>query len=132
MLELLPIIAGVIAYLGFSWYKGAQKKANCLARVKADPQIVERLYLRRAADIEAYWLFIEMKTGKKFRVAAPWDVDAVLPELEAVGLHLSTSDAELLRDKRQRDEAIGRAEDAAAASQAESGNRLPAASLVKG
>ena len=131
MLEMLPIIAGVFAYLGFSWYKGAQKKANVLARVKAEPKIVERLFLRRAVDIDTYWLHIELKTGKKFRVAAPWDVDAVLPELEAVGLHLSESDYELLRDKRKRDEAVARAEDAAAASQAERESRLPA-NLAKG
>lgn len=131
MLELLPIIAGVVAYLGLCWYRGAQKKANCLASVKADPQIVERLFLRRAVDIDAYWLHIEMKTGKKFRVAAPWDVDATLAGLEAVGLHLSEADAELLRDKRQRDEVIARAEDAAAASHEARENRLPAA-LVKG
>ena len=131
MLELLPIIGAVVAYLGVSWYRGAQKKANCLASVKADPTIVECLFLRHAVDIDTYWLHIEMKTGKKFRVAAPWDVDATLAELEAVGLQLSEADADLLRDKRERDAVIARAEDAAAASQGERESRLPA-NLAKG
>lgn len=92
MVDLLIAAAALVAVLVASYVIGKKKKREGLASVLEQPQSVARLYLRAAAEIDAYWLHAEFKTGKKARIAAPWELDDTLKRLEASGLGLSLED----------------------------------------
>ena len=99
-MELIGAVAIVVVVLAGSWLAGKRKKQDGLARIEADPTRVARLYLRADAETGAFWLHAEMQTGKKLRLAAPWDLDATLARLAAVDLHLSVEDQAALKQMR--------------------------------
>lgn len=92
MVDLLTAVVALVAVLVVSYFVGKKKKQEGLARVLEQPESVARLYLRAAAEIDAYWLHAEFKTGKKVRLAAPWEIDDTLERLEVSGLELSPED----------------------------------------
>ncbi len=92
MVDLLAAVGALVAVLAASCFFGKKKKQAGLARVLEQPGSVARLYLREAPEIAAYWLHAEFKTGKKARLAAPWELVDTLKRLEALGLKLSEDD----------------------------------------
>ena len=96
MLDVVGVGSVVIACLVLSSFAGKRKKQSGLALAEGDPGKVSRLYLRKASDVEAYWLHVQMTNGRKYCIAAPWDVEATLSRLGRVGLALSTQDRALL------------------------------------
>ncbi len=114
-MELIGAVVLVVGVLAGAYVAGKRKKQGALARIEAEPSQVARLYLRADPEIDAFWLHAELRTGKKLRLAAPWDVDATLARLAAVGLQLSANDqaalaaerAEPPTEVRQRDDARG-------------------------
>ncbi|TVO67025.1 hypothetical protein [Denitromonas ohlonensis] len=99
-MELIGAVAIVVVVLAGSYLAGKRKKQDGLARIEADPTLAARVYLRADAETGAFWLHVEMRTGKKLRLAAPWDLDATLARLAAVGLHLSADDQAALTASR--------------------------------
>lgn len=92
MVDLLAAVGALVAVLAASCFFGKKRKQAGLARVLEQPGSVARLYLREAPEIAAYWLHAEFKTGKKARLAAPWELVDTLKRLEALGLKLSEDD----------------------------------------
>ena len=92
MVDLLIAVGALVAVLAASYFIGKKKKQAGLATVLEQPESVARLYLREAPEIAAYWLHAEFKTGKKARLAAPWELADTLKRLEALGLKLSQED----------------------------------------
>ena len=98
MVDLVIAVGAVVAVLVSSYFIGKKKKREGLASILERPESVARLYLRAAPEIEAYWLHAEFKTGKKVRIAAPWEIVDSLKRLEVLGLKLSKEDREALAD----------------------------------
>lgn len=92
MVDLLIAVGALVAVLAASYVIGKRKKQAGLATVLEHPESVARLYLREAPEIAAYWLHAEFKTGKKARLAAPWELADTLKRLETLGLTLSQED----------------------------------------
>ncbi|TVO58499.1 hypothetical protein [Denitromonas halophila] len=99
-MELIGAVAIVVVVLAGAYLAGKCKKQDGLARIEADPTLAARVYLRADAETGAFWLHAEMRTGKKLRLAAPWDLDATLARLAAVELHLSEDDQAALTASR--------------------------------
>lgn len=99
MFELSIAFAALIAVLTLSWFKGRIRKQDAMSRIEAAPQDVERLYLRHAPDVDAYWLHVRFNDGKKRVLAAPWEIAAVLARLEPLGLRLCAEDEALLAQR---------------------------------
>ncbi|MCK0508027.1 hypothetical protein [Aromatoleum anaerobium] len=113
MLELILATVAVIAALTLSSAFGRRRKREGLAWVEAQPENVVRLYLRAAADTDAYWLHAQMRNGKKRTIAAPWELDDTLRRLAVLGLALSADDrvaldASLARRADRRQDEGGR------------------------
>ncbi|MCK0513024.1 hypothetical protein [Aromatoleum buckelii] len=109
MLELILAAAAVIVALTLAWVAGRRRKHEGLAWVEAQPDNVARLYLRAAAEADGYWLHVQMRSGRKRMIAAPWELDDTLRRLGALGLALSPDDraaldASLARRADQRDD----------------------------
>ena len=92
MLELIFAVGAVIVALSLSWATGRRRKREGLAWVEAQPENVARLYLRAAAETDAFWLHAQMRNGKKRMIAAPWELDDTLRRLATRGLALSADD----------------------------------------
>ncbi|MBL8444748.1 MAG: hypothetical protein JNK52_11940, partial [Zoogloeaceae bacterium] len=92
MLELLGASAAMIGILTISYFVGRSRKRDNLARLRAHPQDVARLYLRTDADTGALWLHAQFNNGKKVVIAAPWEAGTTLRTLAEVGLRLSADD----------------------------------------
>lgn len=105
MIELLGAFVALTAALVVSYFTGKKKKREFLAKVQEKPQEVARIYLRHAAEVDSYWLHAELKSGKKARIAAPWEIDATLARLLSVGLQLSDNDKAALTARTARNEA---------------------------
>lgn len=103
MLELLAATTALIVVLALSWHSGRRKTREALARALSRPDEVRRLYLRSVSDTDGFWLHVEMQTGKKRVLAAPWDLQATLRRLETVGLRLSDADQAALEATRTPD-----------------------------
>jgi hypothetical protein len=99
-MELIGAVAIVVVVLAGSCLAGKRKKQDGLARIEADPTLAARVYLRADAETGAFWLHAEMRTGKKLRLAAPWDLEATLARLATVDLHLSADDQAALAASR--------------------------------
>lgn len=98
MLEVAGVIVLVVAGLFASYFRGMRKKVDGLALAEAEPARVARLYLRRASDVNAFWLHMQTTDGRKYCIAAPWELEDTLARLEQVGLRLSQED---VRDLNQ-------------------------------
>lgn len=92
MVDLVIAVAAAVAILVASCFIGAKKKREGLASMLEQPESVARLYLRAVPEVDAYWLHAEFKTGKKARIAAPWEIVDTLKRLELLGLKLSQED----------------------------------------
>lgn len=92
MLELIFAVGAVIVALTLSSATGRRRKREGLAWVEAQPENVARLYLRAAAETDAFWLHAQMRNGKKRMIAAPWELDDTLRRLATRGLALSADD----------------------------------------
>jgi len=102
MLELIGVIALIAVVLTGATLRGRMRKQSNFELIEAAPERVARLYLRKAEEVEAYWLHAQLSNGKKLRLAAPWDVDAALARLAKVGVEPSSDDIALLQaHKRQ-------------------------------
>lgn len=98
MTELIVAVLTTITLLAIARLIGRKRQAAGLAGALNAPDSVRRLYLRQDADTGAHWLHAEMKNGRKFCLAPPWELEATLARLEAVGLRLSVeARAELAR-----------------------------------
>lgn len=95
MLDVVGVGSIVIACLVLSSFAGKRKKQSGLALAESEPAKVARLYLRKASDVDAYWLHVQMTNGRKYCIAAPWDVEATLSRLARVGLHLPAQERAL-------------------------------------
>lgn len=96
MSELVVVAAAVLSFVSAAYVLGRARKQEGLARLESRPQDVARLYLRRASDVDAYWLHVEFSDGRKRVVAAPWEIDETLRRLAPQGLRLSAQDREAL------------------------------------
>lgn len=96
MMDVVAVGSVLIACLVLASFAGKQKKQTGLACAESEPENVARLYLRKASDVDAYWLHAQMTNGKKYCIAAPWEVEATLTRLARVGLRLSAHDRALL------------------------------------
>lgn len=102
MLELIGVIAIIAVVLTAATLRGLLRKQSNFELIEAAPERVARLYLRKADEVEAYWLYARLTNRKKLCLAAPWDVDAALTRLAQVGVVLSADDLVLLQaHKRQ-------------------------------
>ena len=101
MIELLGAIALVVIILAGAYLRGKQRKLSNFDLILAEPERVSRLYLRHAQEINAYWLHAELSTGKKLRLAAPWDLDAALARLAPTGLALDSEDRDRLQNLKR-------------------------------
>lgn len=102
MSELVVVVAAVLSFVLAACMFGRLRKQEGLAWLEGRPQDVARLYLRHAADVDAYWLHAEFRDGRKRMVAAPWEIDETLRRLEPLGLRLSTQDCDALARLRHR------------------------------
>lgn len=96
MSELVVVAAAVLSFMSAAYMLGRTRKQEGLAWLESRPQDVARLYLRHAADVDAYWLHVEFRNGRKRMVAAPWEIDEALRRLAPLGLRLSAQDREAL------------------------------------
>ncbi|MCC4116540.1 hypothetical protein LLG90_14350 [Aromatoleum toluclasticum] len=96
MSELLGVTAAVLTFVSAACLLGRTRKQEGLAWLESRPQDVARLYLRSASDVDAYWLHVEFRNGRKRMVAAPWEIDEALRRLAPLGLRLSAQDREAL------------------------------------
>ena len=96
MSELVVVAAAVLSLVSAACVLGRARKQEGLARLESRPQDVARLYLRRASDMDAYWLHVEFRDGRKRVVAAPWEVEETLRRLAPLGLRLSAQDRDVL------------------------------------
>jgi energy-converting hydrogenase A subunit M len=102
MLELIGVIALIAVVLTGATLRGQLRKQTNFELIEAAPERVTRLYLRKADEVEAYWLYARLNNRKRLCLAAPWDVDAALARLAEVGVTLSSDDLALLQaHKRQ-------------------------------
>lgn len=102
MIELIGVIALIAVVLTGATLRGLLRKQSNFELIEAAPERVARLYLRKADEVEAYWLYARLTNRKKLCLAAPWDVDAALTRLAKVGVVLSADDLALLQaHKRQ-------------------------------
>lgn len=102
MFELLFAAVALVAVLSISYFRGRSKKQDALSRVLAAPEDVMRVYLRHAPELEAYWLHVQFRDGRKRMLAAPWELDQTLPLLAGKGVRLSDGDLALLAAGRAR------------------------------
>lgn len=93
MLELGLAALAVGAVLALGWLRGRFGTAALQAQIEREPQQVARLYLRQVDELEAWWLHVELRNGRKRVLAAPWEAVAVLARLQAHGLELDAADA---------------------------------------
>lgn len=96
MSEFVLAVAAVLSCVLAACMLGRQRKQEGLAWLERRPQDVARLYLRHAADVDAYWLHAEFRNGRKRMVAAPWEVEETLRRLAPLGLRLSAQDRDAL------------------------------------
>ncbi|HJV28772.1 MAG TPA: hypothetical protein VJ673_24055 [Aromatoleum sp.] len=103
MLDLLGAAALVVAFLFVLYFANRQRMQEGLAWLETQPENVARLYLRVTSEVDAYWLHVQMKDGKKRLIAAPWELEETLRRLEPLGLRLAENDRALveaaLRDR---------------------------------
>ena len=102
MSEMLLVTAAVLTFVSAACMLGRARKQEGLAWLESRPQDVARLYLRHAADVDAYWLHVEFRNGRKRLVAAPWEIDETLRRLAPLGLRLSAQDSAALARLRRR------------------------------
>lgn len=102
MSEMLLVTAAVLTLVTAACMLGRTRKQEGLAWLESRPQDVARLYLRRASDVDAYWLHVEFRDGRKRMVAAPWEIDDTLRRLAPLGLRLSAQDRDALARLRHR------------------------------
>ena len=102
MSELVIAVAAVLSFILAACMLGRQRKQQALAWLESRPQDVARLYLRHASDVDAYWLHVEFRDGRKRAVAAPWEIDETLRRLAPLGLRLSAQDSDTLARLRHR------------------------------
>lgn len=95
MLELLIGFVALAAFLAISYCRGRVKKEDALATALSSPGEVERLYLRHAQDMDAYWLRVQFRDGRKRVLAAPWELAETLDLLGQRGLRLCDDDLQL-------------------------------------
>jgi hypothetical protein len=98
MLELLGAFALTVAILAGAVLRGRQRKQSNFERVLGAPEQVSRLFLRHAGEVDAYWLYARLASGKKLCLVPPWEVDDALRRLAPSGLTLSAEDAERLAE----------------------------------
>lgn len=96
MLEVTGVVVLVVAGLAASYFRGMRKKVDGLALAEAEPARVARLYLRRVSDVNAFWLHMQTTDGRKYCIAAPWELEDTLARLERVGLRLSEDEVSYL------------------------------------
>ena len=96
MLELLTGFVALAAFLAISSFRGRPKREGALETALSSPEEVARLYLRHSPETDAYWLHVQFRNGRKRLLAAPWELDDTLGQLEARGLHLDEADRALL------------------------------------
>ncbi|AMO38331.1 hypothetical protein [Thauera humireducens] len=96
MLELLTGFVALAAFLAISYFRGRSKKESALATALSSPSEVARLYLRHSPEMNAHWLHVQFRNGRKRVIAAPWELDDILARLEAKGLRLDEADRNLL------------------------------------
>lgn len=98
MTDLLVAVLATITLIAVACLVGRKRQAQGRAQAFEAPETVRRLYLRKDAETGAYWLHAEMKNGRKFCIAPPWELRDMLARLEPVGLRLSVEErAELAR-----------------------------------
>lgn len=95
MLELLTAFVALVVVLSISYFKGRSKKEDAVSRALESPGEVERIYLRHAQDVDAYWLHAQFRNGRKRVLAAPWELAETLDLLGQRGLRLCDQDAQL-------------------------------------
>lgn len=96
MLELLTGFVALAAFLAISYYRGRVKKEDALATALSSPAEVARLYLRHSPEMDAYWLHVQFRNGRKRVLAAPWELEDTLGQLEARGLRLDEAERALM------------------------------------
>ncbi|MBR0566944.1 hypothetical protein J5J83_12550 [Azoarcus sp. L1K30] len=96
MVEVAGVVALVCAGLAVSYVRGMRRKIDGLALAEAAPARVARLYLRRVSDTNAFWLHMQATDGRKYCIAAPWELEDTLARLERVGLRLSQEEISYL------------------------------------
>ncbi len=100
MVNLIAATLAIVVVLGFAWRRGMAAKRQNLAAVLAQPALVERLYLRRDTELDAFWLHARLASGRKRLLAPPWELDAALGQLAAVGIELPAEDRRALQTQR--------------------------------
>ncbi|MFP5401149.1 MAG: hypothetical protein ACLGH1_04280 [Gammaproteobacteria bacterium] len=100
MLELLAGFVALAAILAISYCRGRSKKRDALSMALSSPGEVARIYLREAPEIEACWLHVQFRNGRKRVLAAPWEVDETLRQLDGCGIRLGEEDAALLAARK--------------------------------
>lgn len=95
MLELLTAFVALGVVLSISYLKGRAKKQDAVSTALESPTEVARLYLRHAQDVDAYWLHVQFRDGRKRVLATPWELADTLQLLGQRGLRLSDDDAQL-------------------------------------
>lgn len=100
MLELLAGFVALAALLAVSYCRGRAKKQDALLVALSSPGEVARVYLREAPEMEAYWLHVQFRNGRKRVLAAPWELDEILCQLEGRGIRLGEEDAALLAARK--------------------------------
>ncbi len=71
MLELLTGFVALAAFLAISYFRGRSKKESALATALSSPSEVARLYLRHSPEMNAHWLHVQFRNGRKRVIAAP-------------------------------------------------------------
>ncbi|TXH35731.1 MAG: hypothetical protein E6Q92_11800 [Burkholderiaceae bacterium] len=96
MLELLAGLAALTAFLVISYFRGRSKKESALDTALSSPAEVARLYLRHFPEMDAYWLHVQFRNGRKRVLAAPWELEDTLGQLEGRGLRLDEAERAML------------------------------------
>lgn len=107
MLELIGVIVLIAVVLTGATLRGGRRKQTNFDLIEQAPERVARVYLRKADEVEAYWLYARLTNRKALCLAAPWDVDAALARLAKVGLVLSTDDLTLLQAQKRQASSAG-------------------------
>jgi hypothetical protein len=102
MIELIGVIALIAVVLTGATLRGLLRKQSNFELIEAAPERVAGLYLRKADEVDAYWLYARLTNRKKLCLAAPWDVDAALARLAKAGVMLSADDVALLQAHKRR------------------------------